>query len=74
MLFSATMPDWVAKTAAKHLRNPVTVQVDANVHAPPTVEHLIYSIKRHDKLGALRTLLMIEEMRRSSFLDGPSTV
>jgi len=56
-LFSATMPGWVAKTAAKHLRNPVTVQVDANVHAPPTVEHLIYSIQRHDKLGALRTLL-----------------
>ena len=57
VLFSATMPGWVAKTAAKHLRNPVTVQVDANLHAPPTVEHLIYSIKKHDKLGALRSLL-----------------
>lgn len=57
LLFSATMPEWVARTAAKHLRHPVTAEVDANVHAPPTVEHLIYSIKRHDKLGALRTLL-----------------
>jgi len=57
LLFSATMPGWVAKTATKHLRHPVTVEVDANVQAPPTVEHLIYTIKRHDKLGALRTLL-----------------
>ncbi len=57
VLFSATMPGWVAKTATKHLRNPVTVQVDANLHAPPSVEHLIYSIKKHDKLGALQTLL-----------------
>ena len=57
VLLSATMPEWVAKTAAKHLRNPVTVQVDADLHAPPTVEHLIYSIQKRDKLGALQTLL-----------------
>ena len=57
VLLSATMPDWVAKTAAKHLRDPVTVQVDADLHAPPTVEHLIYSIQKRDKLGALQTLL-----------------
>ncbi len=57
LLFSATLPEWVAKTAARHLRNPVKVQVDANLHAPPTVEHLIYSIQKRDKLGALQTLL-----------------
>ena len=57
LLFSATLPGWVAETAARHLRNPVTVQVDAELHAPPTVEHLIYSIQKHDKLGALQKLL-----------------
>ena len=57
LLFSATLPEWVAKTATRHLRNPVTVQVDADLHAPPTVEHLIYSIQKRDKLGALQTLL-----------------
>ena len=57
LLFSATLPGWVAETATKHLRNPVTVQVDADLHAPPTVEHLIYSIQKHDKLGALQKLL-----------------
>ena len=56
-LLSATMPEWVAKTAAKHLRNPVTVEVDAGLQAAPTVEHLVYSIEKSDKIGALRTLL-----------------
>ncbi len=56
-LFSATMPRWVAKTAAKHLRNPATVEVDADLQALPTVRHLVYSIQKDAKLGALRTLL-----------------
>ena len=56
-LFSATMPEWVAKTARKHLRNPVTVEVDADLHGLPTVEHLVYTIQRSDKMEALKTLL-----------------
>ncbi|CAI8030081.1 DEAD-box ATP-dependent RNA helicase CshE [Geodia barretti] len=56
-LLSATMPEWVSKTASKHLRNPVTVEVDAGLQAPPTVEHLVYTIRKSDKLEALRTLL-----------------
>ncbi len=56
-LFSATMPEWVSQTASKHLRNPVTVEVDAGLQAPPAVEHLVYTIEKSDKLEALRTLL-----------------
>ena len=56
-LLSATMPDWVSQTASKHLRNPVTVEVDAGLQAPPTVEHLVYTIEKSEKLEALRTLL-----------------
>ena len=56
-LFSATMPDWVAKTARKHLSRPVSVEVDANLRAAPTVNHLVYSIRRENKMDALRTLL-----------------
>ena len=56
-LFSATMPAWVAKTATKHLRNPATVEVDAGMQSVPSVQHLVYSIQREAKLGALRTLL-----------------
>ena len=43
-LFSATMPDWVERTAAKHLRDPETVEVDAGIQAPPEIDHLIYDI------------------------------
>ena len=56
-LFSATMPDWVAKTAHKHLRDPQTVAVDADVQAPPEIEHIAYEIDKAQKLDALRTLL-----------------
>lgn len=56
-LFSATVPDWVAKTSRKHLHDPVTVAVDADLEALPTVEHLVYSIQKNDKMDALRTLL-----------------
>lgn len=56
-LLSATMPEWVAKTAKKYLRNPITVKVDADLHALPTVEHLIYTIRKSDKIEALKTLL-----------------
>ena len=56
-LFSATLPDWVATTAAKHLRQPATVEVDADLQTLPSVTHLVYSIRRDHKLGALRALL-----------------
>ena len=56
-LFSATMPAWVAQTAAKGLRQPVRVEVDAGMQAPPSVEHLVYNIDQSDKIEALRTLL-----------------
>ena len=56
-LFSATLPDWVAKTAAKHLRQPATMEVDADLQTLPSVTHLVYSIRRDHKIGALRSLL-----------------
>ena len=57
VLLSATMPEWVAQTAAKHLRRPARVEVDAGLQAPPAVEHLVYTIQKSDKMEALRTLL-----------------
>ena len=57
VLFSATLPNWVAKTAKKHLKNPKTVAVDADMHASPDIEHVIYEINKFDKLQALKTLI-----------------
>ncbi len=56
-LFSATMPKWVASTAKKHLRAPRKVEVDSDLQAPPSVEHVVYAIDKSDKIQALQTLL-----------------
>ena len=56
-LFSATMPGWVIQTSGKHLSQPVRVEVDAGLQAPPSVKHLVYSIEQSDKMEALQTLL-----------------
>ena len=56
-LFSATMPKWVANTAKKHQREPVTIEVDAGLQVLSTVEHLIYTIGTAEKPQALQTLL-----------------
>ena len=56
-LFSATMPDWVADTAQKHMRQPVTVAVDPDTSSAPDIEHLVYDVHPDHKLTALRTIL-----------------
>ena len=56
-LLSATMPDWVSRTATKYMRDPATVEVDADLKSLPAVKHLVYTIEKSDKMGALRTLL-----------------
>ena len=57
VLYSATIPGWVASTAAKHLHKPVTVRVDPEITSPPEVIHTVYEMDSSAKLGALRTLL-----------------
>ena len=47
----------MSKTAANHLTNPVTVKVDADLKALPSVTHYIYTISRDQKLDALQNLL-----------------
>jgi ATP-dependent RNA helicase DeaD len=56
-LFSATMPDWVTKTSRSHLRKPIRVEVDADLRKLPSVNHVVYSIRKDEKIDALRTLL-----------------
>ncbi len=56
-LFSATIPDWVAKTADKHLRDPKTVRAIADEADALKIEHLIFKMEKETKMPALRTLL-----------------
>jgi ATP-dependent RNA helicase DeaD len=56
-LFSATLPDWVRKTADKHLNNPIVVKVDPNPEDAAPVEHVAYDVLDGDKMSALKDLL-----------------
>jgi ATP-dependent RNA helicase DeaD len=56
-LFSATIPEWVLTTAAKHLQNPVTIRVDPEAATPAEIEHTVYHMDTSMKLPALRTLM-----------------
>jgi ATP-dependent RNA helicase DeaD len=56
-LFSATVPDWVTTTAARHLHNPVLVRVDSEVNLPPAIDHTVYDMAPETRLPALRRLL-----------------
>ena len=56
-LFSATLPSWVAGIAARHVRNAVTIELDADIPAPPEIEHVVYDVESAAKMDALRTLL-----------------
>ncbi|HZQ38413.1 MAG TPA: DEAD/DEAH box helicase [Dehalococcoidia bacterium] len=56
-LFSATVPAWVEAVAAKHLRQPVTVRVDATAQPVAHVPHAVYDVPAGGKPEALRALL-----------------
>jgi superfamily II DNA/RNA helicase len=53
-LFSATMPDWIAKLEQKFLKNPV--KIDA-IGAQSTIEQIAYQVPHNQKIAALCTLL-----------------
>jgi ATP-dependent RNA helicase DeaD len=57
VLFSATLPAWVAGIAARHVRDAVTIEVDADAPAPPEIEHVVYDIETTPRIDALRALL-----------------
>ena len=56
-LFSATIPDWVAKTSDKHLRDPKTVRAVSDASGALKIEHVIYKMDKATKTPALRALL-----------------
>jgi ATP-dependent RNA helicase DeaD len=56
-LFSATVPDWVAITAARHLRDPIAVRADVELAAPPEIQHVVHEMELSAKLDTLTRLL-----------------
>ena len=56
-LFSATTPEWVQKVAARHLKNPLVIQMSLDIADGPSIEHEVCEVWNDDKFSVLRTLL-----------------
>ena len=56
LLFSATYPDNIRKLAARFLRNPAEVKVEAQ-HDASRIEQIFYEIKPEERLDAVARLL-----------------
>lgn len=56
-LFSATVPDWVRKTADRHLNDPVQISVDPGPENVAPVPHTAYDVPNDDKMTVLKELL-----------------
>ncbi|MBT9582173.1 DEAD/DEAH box helicase [bacterium] len=56
-LFSATHPEWVDKSAAQFLYQPVRVKVDPAPESRPKIEHVVHEIPEGARWDALRKLL-----------------
>lgn len=60
-LFSATMPDWVAKIQEKFLQDPVKVDITPSIGGQSTIEQIAYQVPQDQKIAALCTLLRSTE-------------
>ena len=56
-LFSATMPEWVAKLQQKFLKDPVKVAIAPATGSQITIEQIAYQVPHDQKIAALCTLL-----------------
>ena len=56
-LFSATVPEWVGKTAAKHMVHPVAIEIPVDPDEAPAIENLAFDLPEGGKLDALKGLL-----------------
>jgi ATP-dependent RNA helicase DeaD len=60
-LFSATIPDWIAKLEKKFLKNPVKVDLTPASDAQSSIEQIAYQVPQDQKMAALCTLLRSTE-------------
>ena len=65
LLFSATMPDSVAKLAADILRDPLRVDVSPEQVTVRDIEQAVYHMEKAEKRNRLTELLRRDEVRRA---------
>lgn len=56
-MFSATLPEWVQTVAAKHLHDPIKVEVDTRPEDVPDIEHVVWEVASDRRMDALRSFL-----------------
>jgi ATP-dependent RNA helicase DeaD len=57
VLFSATMPEGIAKLQKKFLKDPVKVDITVEMSGQSTIEQIAYQVPQDQKIAALCTLL-----------------
>ena len=57
LLFSATVPDWVTRLSARHMREPESISVSATPEIAPDVRQLYIQVPWADKVDALCRIL-----------------
>lgn len=57
MLFSATMPDNIAKIASVHMKLPLRIEIAKQGTAAEKVEHELFVVPKNQKLSLLKKLL-----------------
>jgi ATP-dependent RNA helicase DeaD len=61
-LFSATLPDAIARIANKYLRDPERIAVAAQTRTVATVDQRFMIVQPHERLEALARLLTVEDI------------
>ncbi|MFA6955943.1 MAG: DEAD/DEAH box helicase [Thermoanaerobaculia bacterium] len=60
-LFSATMPQPIQRIAARHLTDPVKIEVEHKTMAAPAIEQRFINVNENQKLDLLVKILELEE-------------
>ncbi|MBE0535663.1 MAG: DEAD/DEAH box helicase [Phycisphaerae bacterium] len=65
LLFSATMPPEIKRLAARHLKDPVTIELNLSQVAPQSLEHQFQLVKGHQRFEALVDYLREDEVKQA---------
>ncbi len=59
LLFSATMPPFIANIASNYMKNPIEIKIGRTNQGADTVEHHYYMVKASDRYAALKRIVDI---------------
>ncbi len=65
LLFSATVPDPIAKLARRYLKNPQHIAISPERLTVPLTDQVYYEVREHEKLDGLSRILDMEGAERT---------